>query len=103
MQADTSLLWVCRELKCVYVCMCVYVCVTDVSPLPPVLQHYKRLPVGQVVAGQTAALALKKVKRAQVGGGDKGCWGAALDPQYDTLWHGVCSCHSTALIFWCKI
>jgi hypothetical protein len=30
------------------------------------LQHYKRLPVGQVVAGQTAALALKKVKRAQV-------------------------------------
>ncbi|WIA29284.1 hypothetical protein OEZ86_011789 [Tetradesmus obliquus] len=28
--------------------------------------HYKRLPVGQVVAGQTAALALKKVKRAQV-------------------------------------
>jgi hypothetical protein len=35
--------------------------------LPPVPQHYKRLPVGQVVAGQTAALALKKVKRAQVG------------------------------------
>lgn len=30
--------------------------------------HYKRLPVGQVVAGQTAALALKKVKRAQVTG-----------------------------------
>lgn len=30
-------------------------------------QHYKRLPVGQVVAGQTAALALKKIKRAQVG------------------------------------
>lgn len=29
-------------------------------------QHYKRLPVGQVVAGQTAALALKKIKRAQV-------------------------------------
>lgn len=28
--------------------------------------HYKRLPVGQVVAGQTAALALKKIKRAQV-------------------------------------
>lgn len=28
--------------------------------------HYKRLPVGRVVAGQTAALALKKVKRAQV-------------------------------------
>jgi hypothetical protein len=26
----------------------------------------QRLPVGQVVAGQTAALALKKVKRAQV-------------------------------------
>lgn len=31
------------------------------------VQHYKRLPVGQVVAGQTAALALKKIKRAQVG------------------------------------
>jgi GTPase len=30
--------------------------------------HYKRLPVQQVVAGQTAALALKKVKRSQVGG-----------------------------------
>ena len=29
--------------------------------------HYKRLPVGRVVAGQTAALALKKVKRTQVG------------------------------------
>jgi GTPase len=29
--------------------------------------HYKRLPVSQVVAGQTAALALKKVKRSQVG------------------------------------
>lgn len=29
--------------------------------------HYKRLHVGQVVAGQTAAMALKKVKRAQVG------------------------------------
>lgn len=29
-------------------------------------QHYKRLPVGQVVAGQTAALALKKIKRQQV-------------------------------------
>jgi GTPase len=28
--------------------------------------HYKRLPVGQVVAGQTAALALKKIKRTQV-------------------------------------
>ncbi|KAL6758071.1 GTP binding protein [Haematococcus lacustris] len=28
--------------------------------------HYKRLAVGQVVAGQTAALALKKVKRSQV-------------------------------------
>ncbi|PSC69725.1 GTP-binding 1 [Micractinium conductrix] len=28
--------------------------------------HYKRLPVGLVVAGQTAALALKKVKRHQV-------------------------------------
>mmetsp|Transcript_28049 Transcript_28049/g.75778 ORF Transcript_28049/g.75778 Transcript_28049/m.75778 type:complete len:612 (-) Transcript_28049:155-1990(-) len=28
--------------------------------------HYKRLPVGQVVAGQTAAMALKKVKRTQV-------------------------------------
>lgn len=28
--------------------------------------HYKRLPVAQVVAGQTAALALKKVKRNQV-------------------------------------
>ncbi|KAL4858377.1 GTP-binding protein 1 [Chlorella vulgaris] len=28
--------------------------------------HYKRLPVGRVVAGQTAALALKKVKRAAV-------------------------------------
>jgi hypothetical protein len=28
--------------------------------------HYKRLPVGQVVAGQTAALALKKIKRSQV-------------------------------------
>eukprot|EP00775_Hariotina_reticulata_P007899 gene7899-8095_t len=27
--------------------------------------HYKRLPVGQVVAGQTAALALKKIKRTQ--------------------------------------
>jgi GTPase len=30
--------------------------------------HYKRLPVQQVVAGQTAALALKKIKRSQVGG-----------------------------------
>lgn len=29
--------------------------------------HYKRLPVGAVVAGQTAALALKKTKRSQVG------------------------------------
>ena len=29
--------------------------------------HYKRLPVAQVVAGQTAALALKRVKRNQVG------------------------------------
>lgn len=28
--------------------------------------HYKRLPVSQVVAGQTAALALKKIKRNQV-------------------------------------
>mmetsp|Transcript_39503 Transcript_39503/g.87887 ORF Transcript_39503/g.87887 Transcript_39503/m.87887 type:complete len:658 (-) Transcript_39503:428-2401(-) len=28
--------------------------------------HYKRLPVQQVVAGQTAALALKKIKRNQV-------------------------------------
>eukprot|EP00873_Tetraselmis_striata_P001174 jgi/Tetstr1/421438/TSEL_012387.t1 len=28
--------------------------------------HYKRMPVNQVVAGQTAALALKKVKRSQV-------------------------------------
>lgn len=28
--------------------------------------HYKRLPVGKVVAGQTAALALKKIKRAAV-------------------------------------
>lgn len=28
--------------------------------------HYKRLPVGRVVAGQTAALALKRVKRHQV-------------------------------------
>jgi GTPase len=28
--------------------------------------HYKRLPVGQVVAGQTAALALKKIKRQAV-------------------------------------
>jgi len=28
--------------------------------------HYKRLPVAQVVAGQTAALALKRVKRNQV-------------------------------------
>lgn len=28
--------------------------------------HYKRLPVGAVVAGQTAALALKKTKRSQV-------------------------------------
>jgi GTPase len=28
--------------------------------------HYKRLPVGRVVAGQTAALALKRVKRASV-------------------------------------
>jgi len=29
--------------------------------------HYKRLPVTQVVAGQTAAVALKKVKKSQVG------------------------------------
>ena len=37
-------------------------------PLPQVKSiHYKRLPVGLVVAGQTAALALKKVKRHQVG------------------------------------
>jgi GTPase len=28
--------------------------------------HYKRLPVTQVVAGQTAAMALKKTKRNQV-------------------------------------
>lgn len=28
--------------------------------------HYKRLQVGHVVAGQTAAFALKKVKRNQV-------------------------------------
>lgn len=28
--------------------------------------HYKRLPVSHVVAGQTAALALKKIKRSQV-------------------------------------
>ena len=42
-------------------------------PLVPCLQaaqvkslHYKRLPVSQVVAGQTAAVALKKVKRSQV-------------------------------------
>jgi hypothetical protein len=28
--------------------------------------HYKRLPVARVVAGQTAAVALKKVKRSQV-------------------------------------
>jgi GTPase len=28
--------------------------------------HYKRLPVNRVIAGQTAALALKKVKRTQV-------------------------------------
>lgn len=28
--------------------------------------HYKRMPVGQVVAGQTAAIALKKVKRSAV-------------------------------------
>lgn len=28
--------------------------------------HYKRLPVNKVVAGQSAALALKKIKRAQV-------------------------------------
>lgn len=32
--------------------------------------HYKRLAVGQVVAGQTAALALKKIKRSQVWGGE---------------------------------
>ena len=28
--------------------------------------HYKRLPVAKVVAGQTAALALKKVRRGEV-------------------------------------
>ncbi len=37
--------------------------------------HYKRLPVQQVVAGQTAALALKKVKRSQVAG-----WRRLLGP-----------------------
>ena len=45
--------------------------------------HYKRLPVGRVVAGQTAALALKKIKRSQVRKGmvlvsesvhPKACW-----------------------------
>ena len=29
--------------------------------------HYKRLPVTHVVAGQTAALAIKKIKKSQVG------------------------------------
>lgn len=30
--------------------------------------HYKRLPVGRVVAGQTAAMCLRKVPRSQVRG-----------------------------------
>jgi hypothetical protein len=41
-------------------CVLVSVCATAVGFC------VQRLPVGQVVAGQTAALALKKVKRAQV-------------------------------------
>jgi len=42
--------------------------------------HYKRLPVGRVVAGQTAALALKKLKRSQVRKG-MALVEAALHPQ----------------------
>ena len=34
--------------------------------------HYKRLPVTHVVAGQTAALALKKTKKNQVRGDRRG-------------------------------
>jgi hypothetical protein len=40
--------------------------------------HYKRLPVQQVVAGQTAALALKKVKRSQVQGEARCCCSGML-------------------------
>ena len=42
--------------------------------------HYNRLPVGRVVAGQTAALALKKVKRQQVRLLGGGCFGGLLPP-----------------------
>ena len=48
-------------------------CVAMPTPQPFLLAqvvksvHYKRLPVGRVVAGQTAALALKRIKRHQVG------------------------------------
>ncbi|PRW56451.1 GTP-binding 1 [Chlorella sorokiniana] len=42
--------------------------IADTTFKPVVVKsvHYKRLPVGRVVAGQTAALALKRVKRHQV-------------------------------------
>lgn len=59
----------------------------------------QRLPVGQVVAGQTAALALKKIKRGQVGGqhslkalpataftSQAARWG---DQLYMLVWHTV--------------
>lgn len=42
--------------------------IADTTFKPVVVKsvHYKRLPVGRVVAGQTAALALKRIKRHQV-------------------------------------
>jgi hypothetical protein len=46
---------------CLGLNFCLLVCVASCCGL-----FLQRLPVGQVVAGQTAALALKKVKRAQV-------------------------------------
>lgn len=49
--------------------------------------HYKRLPVGQVVAGQTAALALKKIKRQQVRG-EKAPRGGGVP---EMLWPVECS------------
>jgi len=39
--------------------------------------HYKRLPVTHVVAGQTAALAIKKIKKNQVGASPRNQVGAS--------------------------
>lgn len=60
--------------------LCAPACITgpDISdgtfkPVSIKSIHYKRLPVTQVVAGQTAAMALKKLKRNQVGARCLGC------------------------------